>query len=142
VKLVEGALIGVAIGWLQLVAWPERPPRSWIWVVGSSLGWAFAWGYGWGLTRQVFGDYDLVYLILGGLAGFGAGLIQLLLLFRYTRHAGVWLVGSTLGWAAGSALGVLIPGMLGWPIGGAVAGLITGLTLVWLLKPAYSAQAS
>ena len=46
-RVVEGAVIGAAIGIAQAIALPSSFSRKTWWVLGSTLAWAVAWSAGW-----------------------------------------------------------------------------------------------
>ena len=104
---------------------------------GSTLAWAVAWSAGWSLGWSLFGGLGLrmVFVLMGAMAGALAGIVQWFVLRQQVPRAGWWIVASTLGWAAGMGLAMMLR-QVGWIAGGAVGGAITGLPLLWLLRGA------
>jgi hypothetical protein len=134
-KVVEGAVIGLAVGLAQQFGVPPEIPRSKWWplaaIIGWGVGWSIGWSNPWGLGgRDTFG-------LIAAIAGTLAGLLQWWFILRHHfRLALAWVPASGLGWAAGVATGMTLRGSFGWPLAGLVAGLITGGCLVWLLQQA------
>jgi hypothetical protein len=131
-NIMEGCLLGVAIGLAQLLALPANFRPQPICFVGASLvGWALGWGFGWRIA-SLFGPNYAALAIVGALAGLATGLGQWPLLRRSLRQAGWWIPANSCGWALALPLGASLAGLLAWPASGAIAGLITGLTLLQL----------
>lgn len=88
---------------------------------------------------QVVDDESVVALTAGYfVGGFAIGLPQWLILRRQLSRSSIWLLGSSIGSAAGAWL-ILVTdlinysGIISYIIGVLVYSIVTGLTLSWLL---------
>jgi hypothetical protein len=87
-------------------------------------------------------------LVAGTVAGLSLGTVQWLMLRRYARRAGWWVVGTAVGWALGSlGYAVLLSGaaptigrsglsivLLYQAVPGAIAGALGGLVMIRVLQ--------
>jgi hypothetical protein len=155
----DGLQIGHLVGWvvggaaIGLLQW--RVLRQYVhgsaWsILGSSAG--FTLGF---IVGYAVGGPPLDFLAAFATAGFLSGVAQWLVLRRYIDRAAWWVLISSLGFALGGLLGLVvilptgdaIDAAIGGPIafaiilvilgavGGALGGAITGLGLLWLLRP-------
>ncbi len=152
--VVEGAVLGFA-QWLVLrravrsMAWQE-----WVLVTALAAGVAYILG----MTPSTLADSTTlspivfvgIWIVLGALLVTSIGFGQWLVLRRYIRKSGWWVLANALAWPLGVAIPIV--GMMMVPDGspvwlwvvvgiasgvlmGAVVGSITGVAMAWLLRP-------
>jgi hypothetical protein len=113
---------GVAIAVLQWSVLYKRIPRSWRWLVYSSVAWVV--GY---ILFVIFIPEEMG-LLFGPLIGAILGIVQWSILREEFDLAGWWIVISMIAWTTGLTL---LPGPLS---SGALPGAFTGLTLVLFFR--------
>jgi len=151
-SLLGGIITGTTVGFAQWLVLRGQLPRLGVWVQLSTLGWTVGWELGWAIQDRVDG-------VAGWVAGWSiiglvAGLAQWFVLRRSLRGAGWWVLASTLGGAAGGALGgyffslafefiavvgasstVMTLTTVGIVMGvGLAYGIVSGGVLAWLLR--------
>lgn len=142
-ELIGALLVGLG-QWLVLRRWVDR--ARW-WILASGAGWGGAFAIAW-ITNRVFIaglGWEVVGITMTLLVFLsGVGLFQWLLLRRWVRRAGWWLVASALGlgfpiglsWAI-SATGLLHPtASLSFFLVPILSGLVRGIALVLLFVQA------
>jgi hypothetical protein len=147
--LLAGALAGATFGAIQRLVLRRVLPHldGWVWVSTAGFGIAFTavWALGGGRHGAVAHHalphaVDLAGPLGGAIIGVALGTSQWLILRRYLRRAGWWVLFNGVGFAAGWLLAAATPvdGVPAHFVGGSVAGLalaaITGAALVWLLE--------
>ncbi len=140
-RIVEGAVIGAAVGIAQILVLPQPFSRSGWWVLASIIAWAVGWFGGWSLGWSVFGTLGLrtVFVVIGATAGLVGGIIQWTVLRAQLPRSGWWVLTSTVGWAVGLGLAVTAGRALGWLVAGAMGGAITGLPMALFWRGSTSA---
>jgi MFS family permease len=142
---VGGAVCGGLLGIIQRrVLQRQTSQFSW-WVEASTVGGAVSGAVGGAVALVV--DEAQILAMVPAVGGALVGIAQWLVLRRQVDQAGYWVLASTVGWAMGGAVALVLGGMRGWdlilvilllPVGGMVAtawyGAITGGVLVWLLR--------
>lgn len=147
--------LGAAVGIMQWLVLRQRIHRAGWWVLASVaagiVGLIVGWPLGFSL-RAALGDaifYAVTWPTHFAIVGGVGGVIQWFLLRRQVYQASIWVLASSLGWAAfGLSLGTvntIVGAMLGglfeaidfvldFVVGGLLAGAITGAAMVWLLR--------
>jgi hypothetical protein len=129
--ILGGAFCGLC-QWLLLI---NRLPGINRWPLMTTIGWAVSWA-----ILMWFPDIPSIDFFAGGLipiiivplaGGAMVGLLQWLLLRRWLRHAGWWIVATAVGWAVPVWLSP-IPGFGAW--GFVLTGVIPATVLVLLLR--------
>lgn len=133
-KAIEGAVIGGAIGVVQMLSLPALLKPGWGWAAGSAMGWGIGWSLGWSYGWQLLGGFSLVYAAIGLFAGGLSGLLQWPLLRGHLSWSFMWIVASAVGWGIGLAVGMFVRGGFGWPLAAAISSALTGAVLYWLLS--------
>jgi hypothetical protein len=143
----DGLVIGTGVGIAQWLVLRRQVGGARWWILASIIG----FGIGKVLGDQVAANLGgLVGIALGGATiGLTAGALQWIELRRQGADPGMWVVASTIGWAAGWLLIGSIDEPGGAPsasayvvgsVGAAVAGVITGASMVRLLRTRAPAQ--
>jgi hypothetical protein len=151
--MVEGAVLGFAQSlvlrrYIQSMTW-----REWVLVTALAAGVAYILG----MTPSMLDDSTAmspivfigIWIILGALLVCSIGFAQWLVLRRYVRKAGWWVLANALAWPLGLAIPFVslttIPdsspvavwvlvGIVSGVLMGAVVGAITGIVIVGLLR--------
>lgn len=112
--------IGVALGVLQWFILKSKIEDAWWWIVAT----AFGWGVGSVIVLLVLPE--TLDLLAGIVFGLTLGLAQWIVLSRFVRWSGWWIVANVIAWT--TAMG-LFPGFI---LPGVIAGLITATAIAWL----------
>jgi hypothetical protein len=112
--------IGVALGvlqWFLLKSWIRE---AWWWIVATAFGWALG-----SLIFLLFFPEEMV-VAAGLVFGLTTGLAQWIVISRFVRWSGWWVIASVVAWTTGIALfpGIVLPGV--------IAGLISATAIAWL----------
>ena len=127
--LITGLLMGFG-QWLVLRRWVDR---AWWWILAAGAGWGGASVLG--TTAYGIFAAELRWEVVGiattlPVLFFGAGLFQWLLLRRWVRRAGWWLLASGLSWIVPFALTYALSILLESQVpGGGYGSVLQGLTL-------------
>ncbi len=123
-ELGVGAFIGLT-QWLVLRRYFAN--TGW-WVLASGVGWLAGWAIvAPGLILPPDGGL-LASIIAGAIFGITMGVAQWMVLRRWVKLAGMWILISIPGWTIG------LIGLLGTILAGAVAGAVTGFAFDFLLR--------
>jgi hypothetical protein len=145
--LISGLIAGGAIGLGQALALGLRPQAMGLWTAVTAIGLGLSLAVVTGIIGQIDTTPDAV--LLGAVSGLAIGAAQAALLVRgRVQNAWVWVIATTIAWAAGwlvTAAGVGVALAPGWPVyglaGAVVSQVITGIVL-WQLTSRGEAVAS
>lgn len=115
-------IIGLAIGILQWFLLKSRIPNAWWWIVVSAFGWAL------GSLLVLMLIPEGLDVFAGLIFGLTTGTAQWIVLSRFVRWSGWWIVVNIIAWTTGMAL---FPGIV---LTGVMAGLITATAVTLLFK--------
>lgn len=166
VMVVAGTLEGLAVGLAQgtVLRGQIKVMRLRAWVLATALGAFIAWILG--MLPSTLMNFEqatnadpveinnlVMYTMAAGMGfvlGPILGLPQWIVLRRYVRKAGWWILANALAWAVGMVLifmgvdvavaleagagGIALIGAVTGGLSGAAVGAIHGLFLVWLLR--------
>ncbi len=139
--LVDGLVIGTAVGFAQWVVLRRRHARVVWWVPLSIIG----FGIGKAISEAVTPSTPSLGtdLLAGAIIGAVVGLAQWLVLRRVVPSAWWWILATTVAWMAAWALieplersegsAIAVAYIVG-AIAAGVAGIVTGATLIWLSR--------
>jgi len=120
--------VGVFVGAAQWVVLRRYFSQAWWWILASTAGWIVGWAI---ITSGLFlspGSGPFTAIVSGAIFGLTMGVAQWLILRRWTRFAGLWILASIPGWTIG------LIGLLGTILAGAAAGVITGFAFDFLQR--------
>jgi hypothetical protein len=120
--------VGVFIGLAQWFVLRRYFSSAWGWILASAAGWIFGWAI---ITSGLFvppGGGLFTAIVSGAIFGLSMGVAQWLVLRRWVRLSGLWILLSIPGWTIG------LIGLLGSILAGAAAGVITGFAFDFLLR--------
>jgi hypothetical protein len=116
-----GATLGLAVGVLQWLILRRRVPRSGLWIVATTAGWAGSWVFGSSVALVIAtGGGDVTFFLATACGTPIVGLAQRHFLRGWSTRADAWLMVSTAGWILWLAVEVFAPGAL--PTISAIAG--------------------
>jgi hypothetical protein len=138
--LVGAIMIGVLLGWLQmLILMLQRIRVGWQWLLNSIIAWVT-----WSMAIPVFGS-------INWMAGFGLGVLvgslHWLNLRRRVERSLWWVAANVAGWTIGLGLYPPVTQLAGtWLIGFAVSGVVAGsiiaaAVVVMLRRPVFDVPA-
>ena len=138
--LVGAIMIGVLLGWLQmLILMLQRIRVGWLWLFNSIIAWVT-----WSMAVPVFGAINLLAAFgLGVLVGF----LHWLNLRKRVERGLWWVAANVVGWTIGLGLYLPVTQLAGtWLIGFAVSGVVAGsiiavAVVVMLRRPVFDVPA-
>ena len=141
-----GAVIGIAIGFAQLVLLPKPIRLFQRWLLLSGAGWALGFAVATSIASSLGAAIDktAAELMSSAVVGASIGLAQWLSLRAWLPRAGWWVPVNVASWTIGPALGGLMVERLLANLGaawlthaasGAVAGILTGIVLERMARP-------
>ena len=119
---------GVFVGLAQWVVLRRYFSQAWWWIIASGLGWIAGWAI---ITSGLLvppGGGPFTAIVSGAVFGLTMGVTQWIVLRRWTKFAGLWILLSIPGWTIG------LIGLLGSILAGAAVGVITGFAFDFLLR--------
>jgi hypothetical protein len=109
--------IGLALGILQWFLLKSRIDDAWWWIVASAFGWAL------GSVLLILLVPESFDIFAGLIIGLTLGTFQWIVLSRFVRWSGWWIIVNIIAWTTGMAL---FPGIV---LTGVISGLITATAL-------------
>lgn len=144
VVVAGGTVAGAIVGVMQWLVLRRRTRQAGWWVLASAAGVGVA---GLAVQEILIGAGVLARLqplgagvvAVGGTVGLVVGVMQWLVLRRWVRRAGWWVLASSVGAAVGDGVTgafTILPAYWYWGsvLSGAACEAIRGLTLVWLMQ--------
>jgi hypothetical protein len=120
--------VGIFIGVAQWFVLRRYFSQAWWWIVASAAGWLGGWAILMsGLVVPPGGELFTI-ILSGAIFGLVIGVAQWLILRRWVKLSGLWILLSIPGWTIG------LTGLLGSLLVGVVAGAITGFAFDFLLR--------
>jgi len=145
-------VLGLAGGFMQWLTLRRYIAKGGWWIPASGLGFPPALLIAMVAGISLGGDSLAAPILMGVVFGVLSGIMPWLVLRRHVARAGWWIPAHLLGTLVGGALGIIAfhsVGLFGfyqfaWAVAGAIfgagLGAITGIALVWLLRPSFSAE--
>ena len=129
--LIQGAVIGGCTGILEWWIIRKQIPQMAPWVLATIAGYALGWFVVIWIPHYRDLSYFVSSILLGGAMGILAGCFQWIVLRRYFRQSGWWMLFSVVGSII--ALGSN-PGRMLILVAGFIYGAIKGASMVFVLK--------
>jgi hypothetical protein len=138
-SMLFGTVFGGTVGVAQSLLLRKRVSAYYWWALASAIGWAVGfWVYQDFMLPFLFDDgafFGLSSVIANFLmVGLMVGVAQWLLLRRWCRRAGWWILASSLGWSGVGLTWALSSDSPFFFTGFVVWGAVTGGILVWILR--------
>ncbi len=126
--IIGVALIGLSLGIAQWFILAKYGYSNAWWILASTIGWAS----GEAVARVLYPYIGpgFVVPLEDATIGIVVGMLQVLVLRRWSRRAGWWILAYEVAWVISSNFALFAIGTLA----GIIFGVITGPALMWLLR--------